>query len=215
MADLENREQYEDEMIAILLLIFATDTPFFWESNPASPRMMYDRISQSGIGDIVGEVSTVSSKNLLDEIDFRHNRTYQDLAEMSEWNAEKYMWDLAKRMAQAHKRWQRKQEVAKRSGEEAPGFEDLYTDSDAKREAITGLSNLISDTEDEGIEFLVDMHGIRVVRYWERDRRSNTCEACWELAGLKEEDWREIFDDTPPRHPNCRCWMQNFLYVDS
>lgn len=213
MADIERREDYEEEFLAILLLIFATEPMGFWVNEAPSPRTMMRLLDRTPILGLADKVARQHTVEYLQELEWDNTPAFQRIAAESTWIALQYQWLLASRLADAHRDWLNERYVAGKTGDPLPGVADIYTEAMAKREAVTGLTTYVSQIEDAGKDFLERVYDLKTVRYWERDPRSNTCKACFELSGLAEKEWRDIFDGMPPRHPHCRCFVRNVRFV--
>lgn len=207
MADLEKRLEKEQELLALLMMIFAGDDTITWALTTPSPLRMVNRITELGIPDQLAATAHQQVGDFLREVEFLNDPP--ELYDYAGTLAERHTFDLANRFASHHEKWLQKRAEAERTGGPVPGLDDLYSDGRARREAATTLTQLVSDTEVQGADFLGSRYGIKIRRTWELDPWSNWCENCMLLSGKVERDWRRIYDGMPPRHPNCRCFVHN------
>lgn len=213
MADLEKREEYEEELMFLLLMIWASEGTLFWTNRMPSIRWFADRIRKKGLTRLADDVVRRQTQDFLNEIQWDGDR--KPLATGLDMIGEEFEIELAKRLANTHKSWIEKRFEAEREGIDPPTIEEIYTDSNAKREAVTSLTTLVSATEREGRWRLKNQFGVETYALWELDPRSNWCKVCLGLAKTPESIWSLQFPKGPPAHPNCACFISTSMLYDN
>jgi len=70
--------------------------------------------------------------------------------------------------------------------------------------AVTEVTRADSAAVNQQQQLLAEQ-GIEMRRVWTTRHDEVVCEICGPLNGLPEEDWKVMFPEGPPAHPNCRC----------
>lgn len=91
---------------------------------------------------------------------------------------------------------------------QSPGFDpnafadQWFSASKAQGIAVTEVTSAVSAGE-ESLRQQYENIGVQMVAVWNNDPRSNVCQLCLPLDGLREEEWPAEARPGPPRHPNC------------
>ena len=206
MADLEKREDREQELMALLLVVFASETMPFWTVENVGSEEIYERMQEVGVDKVLQSTSVDQSDAFFQEIEWSKPKVNaQDMMDALIKKADHRAQEIADRMAKRLEDWKVKRSIALQLGEESPSIDSIYTETQAEREAITSLTQIVSDSEMMSRDYLWVNHDVIIQSFWTLDRHSNWCKQCMSLAGLNESEWRMIWDGVPPRHPNCRC----------
>lgn len=94
-----------------------------------------------------------------------------------------------------------KDQAKKDAGEDVKEFEQ----GDADRIAATELTKVQSNAEMDGEQDVFRSIGTPLVAVWRVE--PGACPICSPLDGTTRE-WRRVFPDGPPGHPNCRCHLE-------
>ena len=218
MPGLQRRNEREKEMMAILLLIFATEDMGFWLSDEVTPQWFEQRLRDRGIQDRLMSTSIQARDQLLRDLNVEIEAE-NDLRKMRQ-RAEFYRHDLAGRLARRHREWldqhrRQQAETARRrqAGEPVddtpdPTHDDIYPQSWAEREVETTVTEWVTQTETEAARQVEAQTGRTLVAVWKtRPHLSSTgpCPICRPLDGTTKESWPPQFPDGPPAHPRCVC----------
>ena len=212
MADVENRESIERKLTALILILWGSEDFAFWSGAQPSIRCFADQVSENGITEIATELARDQTRSFLDEIDWRLDR--DRVARGSEWIGERYERDLAKRLAESHRQWQDRRDIAERDGDHIPTFDEIYLDWQGEREGATSVTTIASQTEMRARNRIKNIYDVDLVGYWRLDYTSNFCQQCVGLSQTPDWVWAIQFPEGPPAHPNCRCgiqWERSYL----
>jgi hypothetical protein len=213
VADLDNREDYEEELMLLIMLLWSSDDMLFWLNSEPSIRYFTDRIRRTGITSVANRIARQQTNSFLDEIEWFDER--QRLVSGLDILGERFETNLARKMAWKHQDWKDEVAIAERDGTDPPAFEDIYQDWEAKREAVTSITGLVSGAEMRGKDRLKNFYGVEIHSVWQIDLLSNYCETCLSLANTPERIWSLQFPDGPPAHENCRCTLSHLRLLSS
>lgn len=105
--------------------------------------------------------------------------------------------------------------VAAALGEGATDLEASAAAADDLEPAIerTASTEAVDAWNDETAvlnEGLVALPGVRIVQVWQALLDTRTCPSCSAMDGQMRR-WPERFEDEPPLHPRCRCFLSTYL----
>jgi hypothetical protein len=215
MPELVDREQDEQRLALMLLLMFESESMGFWLQGFHSPEVFSRKIRELGMQHNLLDMSIRVRNNMLSDLRYEidaiaMNRRMAALAEQ-------YRFELATRLSYRHQEWLQEQTRARadrarrrRAGEsiQDPRLtpRDIYSDADAARESATAVTNWVSRVEMNIRDTIEDLNGISLVGIWNTE--PGACPVCEPLHKTTEDKWRSKFKTGPPAHPNCRCWLQ-------
>ena len=205
MADIDKRTEKEKKLIALLLLIWASEDLGWWWHHAPSVRMFDMKLRQYGAIEFTRSVALRQAEDFMDEISWSGDR--DRVRGRMGYVSEAYISDLSRRMARKHDRWQLDPESRSSAA--------VVKDWEIEREAVTDLSGLASQAEFSSRNYLSTFHKIHVESYWRLDLLSNWCQTCLRLADSHESIWSREFPTGPPAHPNCRCFLQHYRVLSS
>lgn len=211
MPELKNRTKEEQEIAAILLLIFASEDMSFWLGGYREPQWFEARLQESPLTSRFRSMSRRAQDQMLREMRREVLRT--PINERMGQRSEFYKYEIAGRMAKRHAEWlegfeaeQRSREQDRRSGKkvkepEDPTVEEIYPPAWAEREAASTVTDWVSETEIVTGGVIEDTHKIALQAYWQVE--PGACPICEPLGGQPREVWSKTFPRGPKAHPNC------------
>lgn len=211
MPELKGREKDEQELAALLLLLFASEDMPFWLADLRAPDWFATRLRNLRLQDRLLGISIRARQTMLAELRVEVDRILLDrrMATLTDF----YRHDLASRLAHRHAAWlrqlqeeARERERRRQAGEDVPEPdgpkpEDIYGDAFARREAASAITDWVSQTEFETADEIARIHGKTLEAIWQTE--ADPCPICAELSGKPASHWRKKFPRGPKAHPNC------------
>ena len=211
MPELKNRDKEEQEIAAILLLMFASEDLDFWLSGFHSPQYFQGRLADTTLGERFRSISRRAQDQMLRDLRREILRAPVDdrMRQMAEFQEA----EIAIRLARRHAEWlqqfeeeQRQRDRDIREGKEVNEpddvrIEDIYPKSWADREAASTVTDWVSQTEIFTGDVIEDTHGIKLEAYWMTE--PGACAICEPLDRQPREVWSKRFPRGPKAHPNC------------
>jgi hypothetical protein len=215
MPELKDREKDEKALLAMLLLLFATEDMSFWASGYQSPQWFDARLQRLQLDSRFMDISRRAQDAMLDELGYEVNRGPLD-ARMRQLAAF-YRHELSYRMARHHAKWidvleaaRRQNAAARRRGEKIeeirdPVPEDIYPVHAAKREAVSSVTDFVSLTEITTGGLIENTHGVKLEAIWRTE--PGACPICEPLNGASRAVWSKQFPKGPKAHAQCKCHL--------
>jgi hypothetical protein len=213
--ELKNRAKEEQEIAAILLLMFVENDIEFWLNGFRTPQWFERRLAETTLTSRFRSISRRAQDQMLR--DLRREVLRTPINERMDQMADFYRYDMARRLAGRHMEWLRKVEEEERqrqrdreAGKEIeeppqPKIEDIYPKAWADREAASTVTDWVSETEITTGGVIEDTHDTRLEAYWMTE--PGACEICEPLNYQPRSVWSRKFPRGPKAHPNCRCWL--------
>ena len=211
MPELKNRDKDEQEIAAILLLMFASEDMDFWLSGFKPPQYFQSKLAETSLDDRLRSMSRRAQDQMLREL--RREILRAPLAERMGRMAEFYEAEIAVRLARRHADWLQNHEAEMRQLErdrragravvepEPPTFDDIYPKTWAEREAASTVTDWVSQTEILTGDTIEDTHGIALEAFWMTE--PGACPICEPLNRQPRAEWSKKFPKGPKAHPNC------------
>lgn len=203
----EERESVEEELAAILLLIWASQLAAVWATEQRTAAEFRRMLEEAGAPQVVDRVIGRSAENFAAEVGGpAQPMRPQDMVALRE----RYLDELATRMAQRQVAYAREYADARLHHDRTTigVFEppEPYSEAQAVTEAVTSVTTVVSQTEREGARNRSNDAGISLHPFWVTE--PGACKICQPLHNRGKEAWGARFPDGPPAHPNCRCHLQ-------
>jgi hypothetical protein len=234
MADVPNREPKEEELEAILALIWRE-----WSKVDDPSELTVDKLQEllrSNAMEPLWAVWVTANLNLVEEYGAKQNESNLAAAFLLFFN--NWSRDLSdrwsSRVAQWREEWTQQQQPAPttttriptigqplpvlgqetKPKEPVPPWKDaketIVQPHDTKREAITTITETQTNGETDGAR-KVEQQGTPLIAVWRTE--PGACEICAELEGTYPQYWKQVAFNGPPVHPNCRCRLSWEPYV--
>jgi hypothetical protein len=209
--ELKNRTKEEQEIAAILLLMFASEDMDFWLSGFHSPQYFQGRLAETTLSERFRSISRRAQDQMLR--DLRREVLRAPVDDRMRRMAEFQEAEIAIRLARRHAEWlqkleeeQRQRDRDIREGKEVdepdePRIEDIYPKSWADREAASTVTDWVSQTEIFTGDVIEDTHGIKLEAFWMTE--PGACPICEPLDRTPRAEWSKKFPRGPKAHPNC------------
>lgn len=211
MPELKNRSEDEERMLAILMMLFASEDMGFWLAEFKSPQFFADQLQGLKLDANLLDVSGRARERMLKELRIQIDAT--DVDRRMRQLTEHYRYDLAARLAKRHADWLREHQTEvsdwerrTASGERlpkppAPKPSTIYNEAQGAREAASAITDWVSSTELEIADEIARVYGKKLEGTWITE--ADPCPICAELAFTTREFWGRKFPRGPKAHPNC------------
>jgi hypothetical protein len=227
MADVPNREPTEDELEAILALIWRE-----WSSEEDPADLTAEKLQEllrANAIEPLWAVWVTANLNLVEEYGVKQNESNLAAAFLLFFN--NWSRDLSDRwstrVSNYREEWTRQQQPAPTTttviptiGQPLPVLdappkpplppwrearEVVVQPNDTRREAITVVTETQTDGETDAAR-KVEQQGTPLIAIWRTE--PGACEICAPLEGTYPQFWRQVSIGGPPVHPRCRCRLE-------
>lgn len=218
MPDLDNRKQHEDELAALLLLLFrqyGSEALSYLTTGVRLPASFYDRLQVDAnqiLRDKLSQIAVESSDQLAAHLSGEEVRP-QAIQASSKW-AEQRAGELSKQLSDTIEEQisEATSSAEELSAEEASqsiqdSLEEIFSPERAEVNAVTNSTEAISAGEQSTARAMrKEFPDVSIRAIW-RIEDASACPICLDLDGEEEEVWEIYYPNGPPAHPNCRCTL--------
>jgi len=194
----EERSQDEEELAALLLLVWATFSAGTWTTSTFTARDFRALLANNGAERLIDRIVAAARTRFETETGVvpQQASSVQQTA-----IRERYLDRLAGRLAE--KQANLPPIVNKTALPDSPVVPGLpIADHESTTEAVTSVTEIVSLAELEMANRALQP----VEAFWITEPVA--CPICYPLHGTSRSTWSIKFADGPPAHPNCRCHLE-------